>query len=354
MHASPASAYDFAATWEENCLRGPRLPPAHPVPSTPPKTFLGRSVRSRLGIAAGLLPNAAWVLPFARRGYDILTYKTVRSVATPPHPFPNWVLVDDPGRDDGAVVVADGFPADPTALSSAVCFGMPSPAPDAWRDDVRRTRDGLGDGQLLLVSVVGTPRGGMTSGDLADDFATCAGWARDSGADGVEVNLSCPNVCSAEGHLHHDPAASRAVVARVRGAVGALPVLAKIGIAPDRATLRALLHALHGVADGITLVNCVQRPVVRADGAAAFGEGFLRVGVLGRAIHVPSVRAVAEARHVIDADRLRLTVVAVGGASTVADVDDFFAAGADAVQFGSAPAFLPGLAVEAKTARPDW
>ena len=54
----------------------------------------------------------------------MLTYKTVRSVARECYPVPNWVFVDaDAG--DGPVYATEILPADPAAISSAVCFGMP-------------------------------------------------------------------------------------------------------------------------------------------------------------------------------------------------------------------------------------
>jgi dihydroorotate dehydrogenase len=57
---------------------------------------------------------------------------------------------------------------------------------------------------------------------------------------------------------------------------------------------------------------------------------------------------------VIDREGLSLELAAVGGVSRVCDAESLFAAGADAVLCGSAPAFLPGLAVELKAAHPEW
>jgi dihydroorotate dehydrogenase len=80
----------------------------------------------------------------------------------------------------------------------------------------------------------------------------------------------------------------------------------------------------------------------------------MRAGVLGRIIHQPSVQQVREAAQIIREDSLNLSVAAVGGVSTVADVTDFFEAGADAVLMGSSPMYLPDLAAQAKSARSDW
>jgi len=347
--------YDMQRTWEANCERGPSFADESvEMPCTQMKTFLGLPVRSRIGIAAGLLPNSRWVLPYAQRGFDILTYKTVRSIARQCYPLPNWVFVEDTSPPDGPVFVVNTVGDDPALVSSSVCFGMPSAAPEVWREDVRRTRTGLGDGQLLVVSVVATPSQASSLSEIAADFARCAAWAVEAGADVVEANLSCPNVCSAEGTLYQDIAASRMVVGSVRKAVGSTPLLLKLGIFPDAVGMRQFLCAMNGLADGVTLVNCISRPVLHRDGRPAFGPEFLKAGVLGRVIHEPSVAVVRAVKQCITSEGLKLEVAAVGGASTASDVEDFFEAGADAVLCGSSPMYVPNLAIDCKRLHPEW
>lgn len=352
---SPRFAYDVSRTWGANAEHGPFLSASvEPVPETPLKTFLGLPVRSRLGIAAGLLLNGRWVRAYAERGFDLLTYKTVRSASRPCHPMPNWVWVDDPGDAAGPVVADGRIPEDLTRLSSAVCFGMPSVDPECWRSDVRSTVSALRPGQLLIVSVVGTPREPGSIDHLAEDFARCAAWAAEAGAPVIEANLSCPNVCSSEGTLYLDADATRRVVSRIRDAIGRVPLLVKIGVLPGSAAQARFLDAVSGLVEGITLVNCIARPVLHPDGTPVFGDGFRTVGVLGRTVHEPSVAAVASLRQALDALGLRMAVAAVGGASTPQDIADFFRVGADAVLCGSAPMYLPDLAIEAKRQHPEW
>ena len=85
--------------------------------------------------------------------------------------------------------------------SLAVSFGMPSMPPDAWRADVEDTRKLLAAEKLLSVSVVGTVQPGWSTDDLAADYAQCARWAVDAGADAIEMNFSCPNVATCDGQL---------------------------------------------------------------------------------------------------------------------------------------------------------
>ena len=96
------------------------------------------------------------------------------------------------------------------------------------------------------------------------------------------------------------------------------------------------------------MVNGIAREVRYPDGRPVFGEQYLRAGVLGRIIHEPCVKAVRDARAVIDAEELPLALAAVGGVASVLDYEEFMAAGADVVLCGSSPMYLPGLAVEIK------
>lgn len=339
--------YDIYQTYQYNYDRGPVFAvEARPIKPGPMQEFLGLKVRSRIGIAAGLLLNSKWILGYAKRGFDILTYKTVRSSYRPCYPLPNWVFVDDPTGDDGPVYVNEKPRGDPQHLSSAVCFGMPSMAPEVWREDIGCAKAGLGEGQILIVSVVATPGEKPTASEVADDFSRCAQWAAEAGADVVEANFSCPNVCSAEGSIYTDPDFSRAIVEIIRNTVGQKPLLIKVGHYKSTDLMRRFLLAIDGIANGVTLVNAISRPVLYRDGRPAFGEKYTRAGVLGRAIHGPCVESVRQASSIIRENTLRLSIAAVGGVSQPEDGKDFFEAGADAVMLGSSPMYLPDIAAE--------
>ena len=351
--------YDIHKTWQQNCDLGPQFGATTPVTgheAAASKTFLGLSVRSRIGIAAGLLLNSRWIAGYAERGFDILTYKTVRSVARNCYPVPNWVFVDEPQSDDSdePVYVCETPINDGRQISSSVCFGMPSVPPTVWREDVRRAKAALRDGQILVVSVVATPEKNATQDSVAADFAQCAAWAAESGADVIEANLSCPNVCSAEGTIYHDPTFSRLVAMRIRQSIGTTPLLLKLGLFDQLTTMHDFLRSVADFASGVTLVNCMIRPVLHRDGRPAFGPDFVRAGVLGRAIHKPSVKAVSDVVQFVAKEGLPMQVAAVGGVSCESDFADFFAAGAAAVLCGSSPMYLPDLAMKIKSIQPAW
>jgi dihydroorotate dehydrogenase (NAD+) catalytic subunit len=346
--------YDIEQPYQFNYDRGPVFPArTQTVPAGKMKTFLGLEVRSRLGISAGLLLNSKWVLGYAQRGFDILTYKTVRSSYRPCYEPPNWVFVET-DEGDGPVYATRRLPEDPAQISSAVCFGMPSMAPNTWREDIRRTKAALPSGKILIVSVVATPDDNATPSAVAEDFAQCAGWAAEAGADVIEANFSCPNVCSKEGSIYTDAQLSRTIASAMRKSIGDKPLLIKAGQFSDAARLRGFLKFVSGMAHGITMVNAVSRPVLHPNGRPVFGERFVKAGVLGRGIHKACVEGLKCAADIIRDDSLNLTLVGVGGVAADEDVQDFFDAGAAAVLMGSSPMYMPDLAAEMKTRHPDW
>jgi dihydroorotate dehydrogenase (NAD+) catalytic subunit len=347
--------YDIGKTYQENYDGGPQfLRRPGRVPETPEKRFLGLPVRSRVGIAAGLLLNSKWLLGYAERGFDILTYKTVRSSYRACYGLPNWVFVEETGLGEGPVYVLETLPEDLTKVSSAVCFGMPSMAPEIWREDVARAKAGLNEGQILIVSVVATPSEHPTVEEVGDDFAQCAEWAAAAGADVIEANFSCPNVCSAEGTIYRDAKLSRMIAEGIRERIGNKPLLLKVGQFESEERLREFMVSVNGKAQGLAMVNGMVRPVLYRDGRPVFGRDFVKAGVLGRAIHGESVEMVRQAERWVRAEGLDLEIAAVGGVSRLSDMADFFDAGAGAVLMGSAPMYLPDLAIEMKRVHPDW
>jgi len=346
--------YDIHQSYQHNYDRGPVFPSqTKALPIGQMKTFLGLDVRSRLGISAGLLLNSRWVLGYAQRGFDILTYKTVRSSFRPCYDPPNWVFVEHDGGN-GPAYATERVPDDSSKISSAVCFGMPSMAPQTWREDVRRAKAALGHGKILIVSVVATPDDKATVSAVAADFAQCAEWAAEAGADVIEANLSCPNVCTKEGSIYMDSQQSRTIATAIRKSIGQKPLLLKIGHFQDAAKLRTLLKFVNGIAEGITMVNALSRPVLHANGRPVFGDLFVKAGVLGRAIHPTCVESVRRATEIIQSENLKLSVVGVGGVSSDNDVRDFFDAGAAAVLMGSSPMYMPDIAADLKSRHPDW
>ena len=259
--------YDLAQTYRWNYDHAPEAPPNVEVPPTSGEwTVCGRPVGSPLGISAGPLLNGRWILYYAALGFDVLTYKTTRSRFRECYPLPNL----QPVRTGPLAAAGQALVADDTMRGDwAISFGMPSMPPDIWRADVEWTRSRLPKEKLLSVSVVASPQPGWSVDELADDFARCARWAVESGADLVETNFSCPNVTTVDGQLYQLPASAAAVAQRVRETIGKTPYLIKIGhVASDEAAAE-LIAAIGPSADVLSMTNTISAKVTSAERRAA-------------------------------------------------------------------------------------
>ena len=338
---SSLPGYDRLQSYEWNYAHAPE-PVAVDVPSVPGEwRFCGLSVDSPLGMPAGPLLNGKWVLYYASLGFDVLTYKTVRSRERPCYPLPNLqpVRCGQLTREVESVPVADALTG-----SWAVSFGMPSKAPDVWRADVETTRRLLPQGKVLSVSVVGSIEPDWGLDELADDYARCARWAVESGADCVETNFSCPNVPTCDGQLYQQPESAALIAARVRDCVGKVPYLVKVGHVTDRAGAAALVSALAPYTDALAMTNSVATTVTGPDGKLLFdGE---RRGICGDATREASIRQVRLFSEIAAEDRLGLQLIGVGGASTADHVRAYLGAGAEAVHLATAAMLDPAVGLK--------
>jgi dihydroorotate dehydrogenase (NAD+) catalytic subunit len=303
--------------------------------------FCGLPVDSPLGVPAGPLLNARWCLYYASLGFDVLTYKTVRSCQRDCYPLPNLQPVRCGMLQGGESNLSA---CDEMNGSWAVSYGMPSKGPDQWRHDVQWARDALPRNKLLSVSVVGTTQEHWTLDDLADDYARCARWAVESGADCVEMNFSCPNVATCDGQLYQHPDDAERVAQRVRSRIGATPLIAKIGRVVAEDELRRLLHGLAEVVDAAAMTNSIAATVQNAAGQLLF-DGQRR-GICGAATLDASVRQTRMAAEIIQQDALELQLIGVGGAASIVDLRRYLEAGAHAVQIATAAMVNPGLALK--------
>jgi len=349
---------DRSYAW--NYRHGPSFRGPFPrLPRAEAKDFFGHRVASRIGVAAGLLLNSRWIECYSRLGFDVLTYKTVRSAHRPCYPLPNWVWVEtadgrplDVSRDQ-VLRVLRRRPRRVVDVTSAVCFGMPSQEPRVWRRDVARARRSLRRDQVLVVSVVGTPRDGGGEESLLEDFALCARWAAQAGAHIVEANFSCPNVCTPEGGVFQDAALSGRLAATLREALSSTPLFIKCGHFRASRELHAFYRAVAPSADAVVLVNGVARRVLRDDGRPAFGA-FERAGILGREILPAALENVRQAVRFARAEALEVGTIGVGGVLDEDAPEGYFAAGAAGVVLGGAPMLDPHLARKMKERHPEW
>ncbi len=341
--------YDISRSYEWNYNHAPAAVEIEPPPFPGVWSLCGLAVDSPLGIPAGPLLNGAWIRYYASLGFDVLTYKTVRTSPQACYPLPNLQPVTTAplpfsGRRVHATETFSG--------SWAVSFGMPSQPADTWRKDIEQTRRNLPTGKLLSVSVVGTtdgPSDGLEQ--LADDYALCAQWAAESGADLVEANFSCPNVCSTDGQLYEQAEAAGLVAERISERLNATPLAIKVGLLPDRAQAARLLHAIAPFVQAVSMTNCISAKIEGPTGETLFGDASRGIG--GEAIRAASVEQVRTFRELIVEGGLDIELIGVGGAASTADVQEYLSAGATSVQMATAAMIDPLTAVRIRREWPN-
>ena len=340
----PLAAYDIGKSYDWNYANAPEAAPELEIPALPGAwDFCGLPVDSPLGMPAGPLLNSDWIAYYGRLGFSVLTYKTVRSAYRACYDLPNLLPVDAAQLTGPAVVSTvsgGGKPVDSWAIS----FGMPSQNPSVWREDVGRARKRLRSDQVLVVSVVASPEDGWSLEQIADDFTRCAVWAMEAGAQVIEANLSCPNVCSQEGQLYTSPKASEVVSIRIRDAIGKMPLILKIGLFERRESVCAFLGAVRNSATALSTVNSISASVVDRFGSAQFG-GLAR-GVGGKCIRDRSNAEIEMWCDVLrDVAGPDMPLIGVGGISNFEDVGARMRSGAHHVQLATAAMLDPLVAI---------
>jgi dihydroorotate dehydrogenase (NAD+) catalytic subunit len=175
------------------------------------------------------------------------------------------------------------------------------------------------------------------AGEDAEDYVQCVRRLENvAGIAGIELNISCPNIAHGL-DFGRDPAAAARLVAAVRG-VTRRSLMVKLS--PNVTDIAAVARAVQDAgADSVSAVNTyVGLKVHRRTGRPVLPEG--TGGLSGPAIHPLALAAVAQVSAAVD-----IPVVGVGGIVDTDSALDFFTAGADAVQVGTATFVDPSTAL---------
>jgi dihydroorotate dehydrogenase (NAD+) catalytic subunit len=157
------------------------------------------------------------------------------------------------------------------------------------------------------------------------------------GVAAIELNISCPNVGRGGLQFAIDADAAGEVTAAVRR-VTDLPLLVKLS--PNVADIRPIARAIADAgADALTAINTLSGIAVAPERDRPL-LGNVYGGLSGPAIKPVALRIVYET-----AQTVRIPIVAIGGITELADVLDFLAVGAAAVQVGTAIFADPTLPV---------
>ena len=160
------------------------------------------------------------------------------------------------------------------------------------------------------------------------EFAMIAKKASETGADGLELNVSCPHACGTGAEIGQDPKLVEEVVKATKKSVEK-PVFVKL--TPNVADIAKVAKAAEKAgADAITAINTVRAMVIDIETAKPI-LGNKVGGLSGPAIKPIAVRCVYEI-----CDAVKIPVIGCGGIDTWQDTVEFMQAGASAVQIGTA------------------
>ena len=303
--------------------------------------------------------TANWIEFYAKRGFDVLTYKTVRSVPWPALPLPNLLHVPDSSplssddENEPRVGRLSFLQSDLTSVTLANSFGIPSAAPNEWQQDVEKALTSLKKNkQVLIVSVTATSINGDESFDfIRDDFVRVAAMAKEAGAHIIELNYSCPNVVGhPEGELYLSPEDSSAISKAVRDQVKSTPIYMKIGyLRPE--LLKRVISANATYIDGVVAINTAARKVNDRNDNPAFTSNTSvrkKAGISGSAIKPMALEMVQNLARLREKHNYKFDIIGLGGVITKHDLQDYLNLGVNAVQSATGAMINPDLAIEAR------
>jgi dihydroorotate dehydrogenase len=325
--------YDIHKTYLNNALDGPIFSETIPVRELPPSEkwidFFGFKIASPIGIPAGPLLSAKWIKLAANLGYDVVTYKTIRSQEYHSHPLPNMVYVDTHGPVTSSNQKAEKVEKPPKEIEDLAVtnsFGMPSMTPEFLMEDIPRAHGYLKQGQVMIVSVVGTPR---PHENFRDDFVKAALLAKRAGAQIIEANFSCPNVEKREGSLYTSPDTVMEIGKAIVKAIHPIPLILKMGVFSSKEQMKdVLVAAAKTGTQGICGINSVSMQVSGKAGEPALGPNRLTSGICGGPIRTAALQFLSQATAIIQKEKLDLTLLGCGGITAPEHFDEFLLAGA--------------------------
>ncbi len=165
------------------------------------------------------------------------------------------------------------------------------------------------------------------AGESPEEYKEIARISQENNIKAIELNLSCPNVDKGCLEFGRDEETLYRLVCGVRE-VFAGTIIVKLGtnVSFPEKIVSAVQKAQ---ADAISAINTVKAMHVNIS-ADYDGFKFIKGGMSGRCIKPIALNFIYEIRQHTD-----LPIIGMGGINTLADMFEFFAVGADAVQIGT-------------------
>lgn len=350
--------YDPTKTYYENLEHGPygAFQDGVVVTRNEPKfLFLGCRISYPFGIPAGPLLDSKFIKAAFEKGFDVPVYKTVRAEQFPCHPFPNVLAVHVDGdlslERMKEPLIADAQYAEPLSITNS--FGVPSRPTTEWQKDAADAVQMAGEGQVMMMSCMGTVKEGQTKEEFIADYVAAAKLSVGTGAKILEMNLSCPNIGN-EGLVCYNVEMTRAVTQAVREAIGSIPLVLKIGYFTEDAVLQEIVAIADAYADGIASINTLQATIVNEKGEQALpGPNRIKSGVCGASITWAGLSMIERLSKIRAARGSKCVLVGSGGVMNPNDFRAYRDRGADVVMSATGAMWNPYLAKEIRDAYPQ-
>jgi len=215
-----------------------------------------------------------------------------------------------------------GYP-NPTVVQAQCglinAMGLPNPGIDVYLEEIKFSKIILR--VPLIVSVFGY---------TSDEYASVAKKAVDAGADGVELNVSCPHVKQTGAEIGQNPKLLTEIIEKVRARINK-PLIVKLS--PNVTDITILAEAaIEAGADALTVINTLKAIAIDTETLLPILSN-VRGGLSGEAIKPVALRCVYDI-----AEEYEVPIIGCGGVSNWRDAVEFFLAGACAVQIGTAVA----------------
>ena len=160
----------------------------------------------------------------------------------------------------------------------------------------------------------------------------------DTNVDGVELNISCPNVKSGGMAFGVKSSVAYEIVSKVRK-ICKKPIMVKLS--PNAENISDMATACEAAgADAISLINTVQAMAVDIKNRKAVFDN-IYAGLSGPCIKPIALRMVHQA-----AKMVKIPICGLGGIMNAADIVEFIMAGASLVQIGTANFIKPDIAID--------
>ena len=346
--------YNPEISYEKNFKKGPfghfSEKKVYKNKNKPQNKFFDLPVYLPFGIPAGPLLNGKFTKAALDKGFDIVTYKTVRSKKYPCSEWPNVLGIKVKGnltldKAEKGIVGTHSY-KEPLAITNS--FGVPSFDPEFWQKDLAKTVKYAKKGQLVIGSFQGTTNPDHDSVAYIKDFVNLARMVKKTGVKVLEVNLSCPN----EGTAHllcFDIERTKMIVEAIKNEIGNTPLVIKIAYFPEQEQLKKLIEYVGKTVDGIAAINTIPAKIFDEKGDQALpGKNRLKSGVCGTPIKWAGLEMVKRLKSLKEKRNLSFTIIGVGGVTNVEDYKRYIKNGAQAVMSATGSMWNPYLAQEIK------